>query len=313
MLAVASPAIANDTAVTFGSGGLIPVKSTAIVMESEDLQISVHQITVNYVFRNTNPHDVDVIVAFPLPEIDGGAVANVPIHIPSNDPLNFIDFKVFVAGKKIAPQVEVRSYFNGSEITKELQALHLPLSALDGKVASAMKKLSATDRSRLERNQWVDCSLTKDRKCWPYWQSRIQYYWTQRFRAGQAVEVMHTYRPVVGGGQMYRSEVLPNTNYVQRYCAGTDAVDQIRRKLQRAVGDQPILREREIQYILTTANNWSGPIGNFHLIVTSDDPADIVLACIPGLRRTAPTQYELAQSNYRPDQEIELLLLQAIK
>jgi len=80
---------ANDTNARLGAGGLVPEKSADIVMESEDLIISVHQITVRYLFRNTSDRDLDLIVAFPLPEVDGAAVANIPIFFPSPDPLNF--------------------------------------------------------------------------------------------------------------------------------------------------------------------------------------------------------------------------------
>ncbi len=34
------PALANDTLATLGAGGLIPVASSAIAMESEDLVVS---------------------------------------------------------------------------------------------------------------------------------------------------------------------------------------------------------------------------------------------------------------------------------
>jgi hypothetical protein len=307
---------ANDTTVTLGAGGLIPARSSAIVMESEDLQISVHQITVKYVFRNTGSHDLDLMVAFPLPEIDGGAAANVPIDFPSRDPLNFVDFEVFVAGRKIAPKTEVRSFFNGSEITSELRSLGLPLSALDANVAAAMKKLTVADRSRVEKNGWVDCSVTNDGRCWPYWQSRIQFYWTQHFKAGTAVDVTHTYHPVVGGGAMYGGgDIAAYANYFQGYCPRADALDQIKRKLsgEKFDGAHPVLRQREIQYILTTANNWSGPIRSFHLSVISDSPEDVVATCLPNLTRVTPARYELLRSNFRPDREIELLVLQAAK
>jgi hypothetical protein len=181
-----------------------------------------------------------------------------------------------------------------------------------------MNKLSAADRARVEKEGWVDCSLTKDGKCWPYWQSRIQYYWPQRFKAGAAVEVKHTYRPVVGGGWMARGDDVDSySNYLKPYCAGTDAQGQIGRKLQLRSGEKgdgsAALSEREIQYILTTASSWSGSIRSFRLSVISDNPDDIVLTCLPDLNRVAPTRYELVKSNFHPDRELDLLILQRPK
>jgi hypothetical protein len=68
--------------------------------------------------------------------------------------------------------------------------------------------------------------------------------------------------------------------------------------------------ERRIQYILTTANNWSGPIRSFRLSVIPDSPTDIVATCVPGLKRAGPARYELLRSNFRPDRELEVLILQ---
>src|SRR5215469_1650651 len=101
---------ANDTLATLGAGGLVPVKSSTIVMESENLHITLHRITVDYVFRNTSNQDVDAVVAFPLPELDGAAIEVSPIELPSKDPTNFLSFKLTVDGKPVSTKVEVRAF-----------------------------------------------------------------------------------------------------------------------------------------------------------------------------------------------------------
>lgn len=314
-LVLVLPVVANDTLVTLGAGGLIPLTTPAIAMESEELEISVHRISVKYVFRNTTDRDEDVLVAFPLPPMNGGEVANIPIDIPSHDPLNFVDFHVFVNGQPVAPAAEVRAFFEDSEITARLRELRLPLSVLDTGVTAAVKKLSEVDRSRIVKDHWVDCSLTRDGKCWPYWLSRTQYYWKQRFAAGAAVEIRHTYRPVVGGSRIYPSD--DGKASVAEYCGGEDAVARIRhqKEVRHAHdGDDTVLfAERRIEYILTTGANWKGPIRNFHLSILSDAPDDIVLTCVPGLKRVAPNRYELTKRDFRPAQELEVLILQAGK
>jgi hypothetical protein len=311
MLAAVPPVAANDTLATLGAGGLIPVRSSAIVMESEDLEISVHQITVRYIFRNTSDRDEDVIVAFPLPELDGGLVANSPVRFPSKDPLNFVNFRVFVGGKSVETNIETRAFFYGHEITADLRSLSLPVSAVDEQITSAFGKVTPNERARFEKNEWIDCTLSRDGKCWPLWQTRIQYYWAQRFPARSAVEVQHTYRPVVGGSYITPDD--DGASSLKPYCGGADALDQIKKqKALHPARDQysATLVERRIQYILTTANNWSGPIRHFRLSVVSDAPDDIVVTCMPGLKRTAPGRYEFVRSNFRPDGEFDVLLLQ---
>ncbi len=73
------------------------------------------------------------------------------------------------------------------------------------------------------------------------------------------------------------------------------------------------LLERRIDFILTTANNWKGPIQHFRLSVQCDSPDDIVLTCMPGLKRVGPTSYEFSRSDFHPQSDMKLLILQANK
>ena len=101
---------------------------------------------------------------------------------------------------------------------------------------------------------------------------------------------------------------------VQPYCGTDDTlhqIEKIKKQHPTKTAGEPALEERRIRYILTTANNWSGPIKNFRLSVLADHPDDIVLTCMPGLKQVAPMRYELSHSNFRPDRELDLLILQS--
>lgn len=76
-------------------------------MESERLRISVHQVNVEYQFRNTGSGDIDAVLAFPLPELDGATVENSAKQLPSKNPVNFVSFKVTVDGKPVSPKLEI--------------------------------------------------------------------------------------------------------------------------------------------------------------------------------------------------------------
>jgi hypothetical protein len=318
-LAAALPAIANDTAVTIGAGGLIPLNSSSIVMESEDLQVSLRQITVKYLFHNPSSRDVNAIVAFPLPDIDGEELVNVEVDVPSRDPLNYVDFQVAAAGKKITPNVEVRAFRGQTEISDKLRSLGLPLSVLDENVNAAVKKLGDSVRADLQRRGLIDCSLTKDGKCWPYWTSRIKFYWPQRFPAGATIAIEHSYRPIVGGGgpggAVYGDK--SDEGRLKEYCADNAIADQIeRQKRLNPVPKGPdgeLLDGHDVDYILQTAKNWNGPIRTFRLSVLTDHADDIVATCINGLKRVSPTRYELAYTDYRPERDLKVLILQLIR
>ena len=310
-LLVLAPAIANDTLATLGAGGLTPLKTSTIVMESEDLEISIHKITVRYLFSNTSDHDQDVTVAFPLPELGGGMLANEPVKIPSKDPVNFIDFRVLAGGKPVTPKVEMRAFVDNQEITADLKAMGVPLSPLDEHAAAAYRKAPANLRAKFEKGGWMDCKLTNDDRCWPMWQVRIQYYWTQHFPAKSTLQVEHTYSPVVGGS--YITPTDDGSSTARDFCGGPAAVAEIQK--QKALHppkntDSPVLMQRRIQYIVTTANNWAGPIGSFKLSILPDAASDIVLTCQQGLKRVAPARYEFSRTSFRPDKELDIMILQ---
>jgi hypothetical protein len=74
---------------------------------------------------------------------------------------------------------------------------------------------------------------------------------------------------------------------------------------KRNANPQATIFEKQVQYILTTANTWSGPIGRFHLIVDTDSP-DLLLTCMPDLTRTSASRYEVTKTNFRPDRELDI-------
>lgn len=317
LLSIARPILANDTMVTLGAGGLVPVKSSKVVMESESLHVSPHQVEVEYVFRNTSEQGVDAVVAFPLPELDGATLENSPIQLPSKDPVNFMSFKVIVDGAPISPKVEIRAVKNAKDITDKLRSLGLPVSVLDPGVKEAIEKLPPGQRNQLEKDELIVSEETTgggktEKWVWPWWQTRVQFYWTQHFDSNSIVRVSHTYLPIVGGSYIVYDDDGSST--ANRYCGAASALKKIKdvkAKLAKKQGTDVTLWERNIKYVLTTANNWSGPIRTFHLEINADSPDDIVLTCMPSVKQVSPTHYEMNVPNFRPDRELDVMILQA--
>jgi hypothetical protein len=307
---------ANDTLATLGAGGLVPVKSSTVVMESENLHITLHRITVDYVFRNTTNQDVDAVVAFPLPELDGAAIEVSPIELPSKDPTNFLSFKLTIDGKPVSPKVEIRAVKQEEDITEKLKSLDLPPSVLDPRMKAAIAKLPKPQLSELEQEHWIvneepDTAGKNYQAIWPWWQTRIQFYWTQHFPANRTVRVTHTYMPVVGGSYIDDD----GSHIAQSYC-GVPALQRIKELKSKVASQQEpglSLWWRSLQYVLTTANNWSGPIKHFHLEIDSDAPENILLTCMPLIKQTSPTRYEFDAADFHPDRNLDLVILQPHK
>lgn len=110
---------ANDSEAGLFGGQLILKKSDNIVMESENLFVSLDEVRVSYVFRNVGSKDVVTMVAFPMPEIcldvsDGEVDTPVSFDLSSKDPLSF---RIEVDGKSVQAKLDVKSKLNkdGSE------------------------------------------------------------------------------------------------------------------------------------------------------------------------------------------------------
>ncbi|TIU24601.1 MAG: DUF4424 domain-containing protein, partial [Mesorhizobium sp.] len=131
----ATPAFANDSIAELGTGGLILSRSDAVAMESEDLYISPEKVTVDYVFRNNTDKDVDAIVAFPMPDIEGDP--NEMPAIPDGQSDNFLGFEVTIDGVPAEPQLEQKAFALGIDISADLKAQNVPLYPF-GDAARAM-------------------------------------------------------------------------------------------------------------------------------------------------------------------------------
>ncbi|MDD3371666.1 MAG: DUF4424 family protein, partial [Alphaproteobacteria bacterium] len=295
--------------VSLGAGGLVPRESPDVSMESEDLDISVREIKIRYVFRNHSSQDIDATVAFPLPALDGQVISEMPISLPDENNSNFVDFKAFVQGKEIPVKMDIRAFKGDEDLTPRLLSAGLPATVLTRPLQENLLKLPAGQRAQLEREGLiVKRQGLAEKETGPgwsaKWEMRVQYYWRQFFPKGQAIELVQSYRPVVGGG------IIEDPAQIEGYCADPQTAAQaesLRKKL-RAAGAP--LFGRTVLYTLTTARNWRGPIGTFRLSVKTDNPDDIVLSCFPPLKKVSPTVYEARISDFRPDEDLILLILQ---
>jgi len=106
--ALTSYASANDTSAELAIGGLVFGKNDNVEMLSEDLYISTNKIDVHYRFFNKSSGDLDVLVAFPLPDLKMDPDDDVTV-IPSDDPVNFVDFETTVNGQPVHTNVEQKN------------------------------------------------------------------------------------------------------------------------------------------------------------------------------------------------------------
>jgi hypothetical protein len=320
-LTVSAPAVADiyPTVIhydTLGTGGLEFAKNTAVRMVAEDLTISPEKVRVRYEFVNDTDKDVEILVAFPLPDIDTtvyfgwhGKFGN-RVGI-SDDPENFVDFRVWADGKPVAVQTEQRAFLKTRDVTELVKGAGSPLNVVAGKGRQIFEALPEAERRQLFANGLLDDYRV------PLWLLRTRFYWTQRFPAHKRVVIEHSYQPVTGRTGFSESMAKSNTPIDGvDYCfaapatAEVEALAAARPKVVRGFLYNP-LSASETAYILKTANNWNGPIGRFHLTLDKLKPENILSLCWDGeLKKAGPTTFEFVRENFAPARDIHMLVVE---
>ncbi|MGQ0588015.1 MAG: DUF4424 domain-containing protein [Sphingosinicella sp.] len=305
---------ANDSTAENGAGGLVLTKTDAIDMVSEDLYVSPSQIRVRYVFRNRTTAPVRTTVAFPLPDRNLAELSEGDSAWPA-------DFSTRVDGRPIAMQVERRAMLGTTDHSALLRELNVPIAEDNIVVAAseAVARLNPSQQQRLERLGLIEAfGQGSGRYYEPRWTVRETWHWEQAFPPGRDVVVAHEYTPGAGGtvttglaNREYR-EGEGGREQIATYCIDDDflaGVDRLGRQSGQEGALYATIAEQWVSYILTTGANWRSPIGEFRLVVDKERPENLVSFCGEGVRRISPTQFEMRRRNWRPTQDLRVLVL----
>lgn len=313
-----APALANDSVAELGTGGLILSRSDAVTMKSEDLHISPDKVTVDYVFRNDTDKDVNAVVAFPMPDIEGDP--NEMPAIPNEQSDNFLGFEVTIDGVDVKPELEQKAFALGIDISADLKAQNVPLYPFGDAVNAALAKLPPAvvadwvDRGLIIEDSADDGSGFKTSYA-PFWQLRSTYWWRSTFPAGKDVHVSHRYKPSVGGTSsvsfFYDGKFQGQYGaYKAKYCMDDAFEGAVRKAVKENADGYPQYYESRIAYILTTGGNWaSGSIGKFKLTIDKGNPKALVSFCGNNVRKVGPTSFEMTADDFYPERDIDILIL----
>jgi hypothetical protein len=293
-------ALANDSSAHLAAGGLVLTRSDAIEMQTEDLEISRSAVKVRYTFLNTSGKDVVSRVAFPLPPVGGREMFEIDVAIPVDSPDNFLGFETRVDGRPVKMEIEQKAMVGKVDRAAWLRANGIPLAPHLGPAQEALERLSPALQAEAKGLGLVD------EEGYPDWKLETTYHWLQRFPAGVPVLVEHDYKPSVGGTvmTMLGRDAAPET--VRSYCVDPALLTTMR----RAAAKEVIYSENWLDYILVTGGNWKKPIGKFRLVVDKERPEDLVSFCGEGVRKIAPTRFEMTKTKWRPEKDLSILFLE---
>ncbi len=312
-------ALANDTMAEMKTGGLTFVRSPDVSMEEERLFISPEKVTVKYVFRNNSAIDVSGLVAFPMPDIDGGVESNVAIDETSKD--NFLGFSVTQDGAAIAPNLQQRALAAGIDVTDDLRKAGVPLLPLSDATAAALEKMPKQTidefvaRGIVIYHSYDQGEGMKD-YITPMWTLRSAYWWRTTFSAGKLTEVEHAYKPSVGGtvGVSFLDENDQPAGerfeeYRTRYCLDDNFIRIAQKSVKDMRENRPYLFENWISYILKTGGNWDGTIKKFTLTIDKGEKTNFVSFCGENVKKTGPTTFEMSAQDFYPARDLDILIL----
>jgi len=323
-LALCVPAVADDSTAALEAGSIVFTKNTPIAMTAEDLYLSPKQVRIRFVFTNPTRQEVETLVAFPLPDIDTGEFWGSGAGAMTANPQNFIGFTAKVDGKTVAFTIEQRAFVKGKEVTAQLAAAGAVLNPLAGDGFQKLGKIALPKLKVLEKAGIVALDETpqadaKGKKTphvdvIPQWVVKTRFYWKQKFPAGKAVVIEHSYQPVTGASLFSTASDKQGQKYYDvDYCfdkptwAGLKARTAVAEKKQTNY-----LTAYRTDYILKTAGNWQGPIGRFHLTLDKLKAANILSLCWDGaLKKTGATTFEFTQENLAPQRNIRMVVLEA--
>lgn len=335
-LLLAPPALANDGFGGLSATGLTFGQTEAVAMEEERLYIGLDRIAVDYVFRNITDRDVTGEVIFPLPPVGvwSGyeAMMNLPEDLSQPD---LVGFTATVDGQPVPVSIDriaviedrweeatppARQYDNpGREVTGDLARLGIPLTLDYLAVREALLALPEDKRAEvtaLGLADYYEGDAAQDipPDVWGTWSIVTRYHWTQTFPAGAVVRISHSYTNRPPGGLFYWSD--PPEEYQARltdqYCIDGGTSRAIAKTLKHPDGEEygDYGTAYYLSYVLRTANSWAGPIGRFTLTLDKGAPGNVISLCAEGVRKTGPTTFVVEKTDYSPDRDLEILVVQ---
>jgi len=314
-------ALANDSMATLGAGGLTFVTTDKVTMASEDLFVSPARVKVVYRYRNNADTDQHALIAFPMPDITGDG--DFTVAIPTEDPENIFGFTTTFDRKPVEATLHQYAFAVGIDQSDYLRKLGVPLAPYGEATQKAINALSDADHERMMQLGLVipmtyDAGKGEQTDYTPVWTLKSTYSWEADFPAGKTVEVVHSYKPSVGG-TVATTFLAPSDNegqfdaYKKKYCMDDSFVRAVRKSLKDPKDPySSTYAESWLSYVWSTGANWNGPIHDFHLTIDKGDPKSLVSFCWDGkVTKTGPTSYSMSATDFVPpyEHELEILLL----
>ena len=292
-----APGIAAGGSNELPAGGLSFAANPSISIEQQDIQLSRDLITLNYTLRNDAQSPQAILIAFSLPELDTSALSDGEVILPSAEPANFVQFTLEVDGQMPSYNVEQRALALGLDVSPVLTRNRIPYFPF---AASSQDKLAGLSAG--ERLDLLERGILKEEgpAVVAAWTLKTVAYWRQSLQAGQKINIVVSYRPIVGVAS-YKTETLQSLR--KRSCL-SEAQEVAIAKLPAEGGIAPTFTS--VGLLAANGGDQLGPAHRIRILIETGDQSTIVATCREGLKRTGPTQLEWTATDYLLDEDLHV-------
>jgi hypothetical protein len=300
------PVFADAGAYGSAMGGIQFRKESRISMEKERLTIGKWKVTAEYAFLNDTAKDITIGLAFPLPD----AVCNTGYALGKSTILNSsASFHVWADGKELQYSTEIKALDRDghSEYTNFVQGVGADVAS-----CSIPATLSHEDGQKLVASGLAYFVLDDPAAAvMPQWTIREKYYWTETFPAHRTVSLKNEYTPFSGWWEVLVDKdsglgaVTEDSSADRRdACFGPRLLKKL--SVFRFNENTAYIRFGFVDYILTTATYWNGPIKDFELIIEKP-PGVTVSMCWKGpVEKMDKSHFRATAHNFTPTQNLKI-------
>lgn len=303
---------ADDGAAEIANGGLRARHETRVAMVWERLDLSEDQVKVAFRFLNTSKEDVVTEVAFPWPSYE------FSYGVRTWDPSMLI-FTARVDGHDQSAKPDVHASLNGKDVTGYLRNLGVDIAEFGGHDGPTDDDAHHHQGCQICSNPKLRSELLKENFIEednaPKWKVSLQFHWTQLFPAGKEVRIEHSYKPIIGeqvltmGDRDHQGKQIAGfINHPDSFdsrdpgCADESFLRQAD-KLQTSGGSYGLLASW-LRYILTSANTWQGPIGDFEMVVHRPKGRLVTFCWDWPVTKLDADTFVAKAKNFRPSKEV---------
>jgi hypothetical protein len=316
------PACAAESLMELTTGGLDFDKasgSAPVVLESEDVAVSLARVRFKYRLSTPGPAPVLVEATFHYPDLDFSD-PDASYAIPGSDSVNFLDAKLKIAGAPAALSLSQTASFDDKNVTRALAKAGLPLVPVgdfQSRLAAAVPLRQSLEAGGLIKE--VGTSAEGEPLLAPTWTVKTVGVFRTTLQPAKPVEIELAYRPSVG----FRPDSFLRKALRDNKDLAADAAEQMRMFCSdpaflkgldaiAGAGEANVARIRELRIRILLRNPPGPPMPAvaYRLSVDKGKASRIVSFCAQNLIKTSPTTFVANLSNYVPQPDFNLLVIE---